>query len=79
MLKFQEEHIEGLEGNGLNIIGRKQAQTMNAIVEVIYRMGANTSTNLMKVQRLNCTGFQVLRGGAIIHRYLELIFQKWRS
>ena len=34
-LQFQAEQKEGLEENGLNITGRKQAQTINAIVEVI--------------------------------------------
>ena len=34
-LKFQSDYIEGMEGHGLNITGRKQAQTMNKIVEVI--------------------------------------------
>ena len=41
-LKFQSEQIEGLEGNGIKIKGIKQAQTMNKIVEVIYRRGGNT-------------------------------------
>ena len=58
-----------MEGHGLKIAGRKQAQTMNAIVEGIYIRGANRSMNLMKVQRSNCAGVQGLRVGAIIPRY----------
>ena len=33
MLNFQVDHTEGLEGYGLKITGRKQAQKMKAIVE----------------------------------------------
>ena len=58
-----------MEGNGLKIIGRKQAQTNNKIVEVIYRRGEKTSINLMKGHRSNCKGVQGLRGGVIIPHY----------
>ena len=58
-----------LEAHGIKITGRKQAQTMNVIVEGIYRREENTSTNLMKGQRSNFTGVQVIRGGASIPRY----------
>ena len=34
-LKYQAEETEILEGHGFKITGRKQAQTMNAIVEGI--------------------------------------------
>ena len=34
-LKFQAEQTEGLEGDGIKIIVRKQAQTMNDIIEGI--------------------------------------------
>ena len=47
-----------MEWNGLRITGRKKAQTMNAIVKVIYIRGASTSINLIKGQRSNCTGVQ---------------------
>ena len=47
-LKFQADHTEGIEGNGLKIKGIKQAQTMITIFEGIYRRGGNTSINLMK-------------------------------
>ena len=40
-----------MEGHGIKIIGRKQAQIINEIVEGIYRREANTSINLMKGHR----------------------------
>ena len=49
-LKFQAYQTEGLEGYGLNIPKIKQAQTMNIIVEGIFRQGGNTSINLIKSQ-----------------------------
>ena len=36
-LKFQAEQTERLEGHGIKITGRKQAQKMNTIFEGIYR------------------------------------------
>ena len=44
----------------IKITGIKQAQIINAIVEGIYRRESNTSIKLMKGQRSNCTGVQVL-------------------
>ena len=45
-----------MEGSGIKITERKKALTMNGAVEGIYKRGTNTSINLMKVQRSNCTG-----------------------
>ena len=45
-----------MEGRGLKISARKQAQTMNAIIEGIYIMEANILINLMRGQRSNYTG-----------------------
>ena len=36
-----------MEGHGLKITRRKQAQTMNETVEGIKRRGVNTSINLL--------------------------------
>ena len=68
-----------MEGHGIKIIGRKQTQTMNTIVEEIYRRGANTSINLTKGQRLNCTGVQGLIRGSRNPCYRECILQQRRS
>ena len=39
---------------------------MNAIVEVIYSRGGDTSINLMKGQRSKCTGVKGIGVGEII-------------
>ena len=47
-----------MKGCGINITGRKQAQTMNAIVEGIYIRLENTSINLMKTRDQTAQGFK---------------------